>query len=134
MPYTFNRSLPRPNPIPARQTPTPAVNIPVPMDVDAAHSRARKLDLCYRCGEPGHRAGACPHHQDIRMLTPKGRDELLQDLLVLVDVEEAKDQVAEEIKLEVVEEARAALAKAKDDMARFYNQRHSPTPQYKVGD
>lgn len=38
------------------------------------------------------------------MLTPKGQDELLQDLLALVDVEEAKDQVAEEIKSEVVEE------------------------------
>ena len=103
-PYTFNRSLPRPNPIPVHQTPTPAINVPVPMDVDAARSRARKLDLCYRCGEPGHRAGACPHCQDIRMLTPEGRDELLQDLLALVDVEEAKDQVAEEIKSEVVEE------------------------------
>ena len=33
-----------------------------------------------------------------------------------------------------LEEARAALAKAKDDMAQFYNQCHSPTPQYKVGD
>jgi hypothetical protein len=32
------------------------------------------------------------------------------------------------------EEARSALAKAKDDQARFYNQRHGPTPVYKPGD
>jgi hypothetical protein len=33
-----------------------------------------------------------------------------------------------------LEEAKAALAKAKDDMARYYNQRHDPTPEYQVGD
>jgi hypothetical protein len=33
-----------------------------------------------------------------------------------------------------LEEARAALVKAKDDMARFYNQKRSPTPVYKPGD
>ena len=38
------------------------------------------------------------------MLTPEGQDELLQDLLALVDVKEVKDQVAEEIKSEVVKE------------------------------
>jgi hypothetical protein len=35
---------------------------------------------------------------------------------------------------ESLEEAKAALTKAKDDMARYYNQRHDPTPEYKVGD
>ncbi len=35
---------------------------------------------------------------------------------------------------ESLEEAKAALAKAKDDMARYYNQRHDPTPEYQVGD
>src|ERR671915_2236274 len=35
---------------------------------------------------------------------------------------------------ESLEEAKAALAKAKDDMARYYDQRHDPTPEYKVGD
>jgi len=35
---------------------------------------------------------------------------------------------------ESLEEAKAALAKAKDDMARYYNQRHDPTPEYRVGD
>ena len=32
------------------------------------------------------------------------------------------------------EEAKAALTKAKDDMARYYNQRHLPTPTYQPGD
>ena len=32
------------------------------------------------------------------------------------------------------EEARSALIKAKDDQARFYDQRHGPTPVYKPGD
>src|SRR6266487_13874 len=35
---------------------------------------------------------------------------------------------------ESLEEAKAALAKAKDDMACYYNQHHEPTPEYKVGD
>jgi hypothetical protein len=33
-----------------------------------------------------------------------------------------------------LEEAKSALAKAKDDMARYYNQRRLPTPVYKPGD
>jgi len=33
-----------------------------------------------------------------------------------------------------LEEAKAALTKAKDNMARYYNQRHLPTPTYKLGD
>ncbi|GLB45829.1 putative retrotransposable element Tf2 155 kDa protein type 1-like [Lyophyllum shimeji] len=32
------------------------------------------------------------------------------------------------------EEAKAALAKAKDDMARYYDQRRIPAPEYKPGD
>jgi len=35
---------------------------------------------------------------------------------------------------ESLEEAKAALAKAKDDMVRYYNQHHDPTPEYQVGD
>ncbi|KAF8240719.1 group specific antigen of marY1, partial [Tricholoma matsutake] len=58
-------------------TPAPAVNVPVPMDIDTACSHAHRLDLCYRCGKTGHMPdrelhGACPHHQDICMLTPGG--------------------------------------------------------------
>src|SRR3979490_3480852 len=33
-----------------------------------------------------------------------------------------------------LEEAKSALAKAKDDMARYYNQRRIPAPEYRVGD
>jgi chromodomain-containing protein len=35
---------------------------------------------------------------------------------------------------ESLEEAKAALTKAKDDMAHYYNQRRDPTPEYQVGD
>ena len=33
-----------------------------------------------------------------------------------------------------LEEARSALAKAKDDMARYYNQRRAPAPTFAAGD
>ena len=33
-----------------------------------------------------------------------------------------------------LEEAKSALAKAKDDMARYYNQHRTPAPEYQVGD
>ena len=33
-----------------------------------------------------------------------------------------------------LEEAKSALAKAKEDMARYYNQRRTPAPEYQVGD
>ena len=33
-----------------------------------------------------------------------------------------------------LEEAWSALAKAKDDMTRYYNQRHIPAPEYQPGD
>jgi transposase InsO family protein len=35
---------------------------------------------------------------------------------------------------ETLEEAKAALVKSKDDMARYYNQRRTPAPEYKPGD
>src|SRR3979490_735901 len=35
---------------------------------------------------------------------------------------------------ESLEEAKSALAKAKDDMARYYNQCRIPAPEYHVGD
>jgi hypothetical protein len=34
----------------------------------------------------------------------------------------------------MLEEAKAALAKAKDEMAQYYNCRRNPTPEYKIGD
>ena len=33
-----------------------------------------------------------------------------------------------------LEEAKAALVKSKDDMARYYNQRRTPAPDYRLGD
>jgi len=44
-------------------------------------------------------------------------------------VNEFKDRMQE-----ALEEAKSALTKAKDDMARYYNQRHTPAPEYKPGD
>jgi len=46
---------------------------------------------------------------------------------------EAVNEFTDQMKL-ALEEAKAALNKAKDDMARYYNQRRLPTPTYKPGD
>jgi len=35
---------------------------------------------------------------------------------------------------DTLEEAKAALAKSKDDMTLYYNQKHTPAPEFKVGD
>jgi hypothetical protein len=34
----------------------------------------------------------------------------------------------------MLDKARAALAKSKDDMARYYNQRRTPAPKFAIGD
>src|SRR3979490_64390 len=44
-------------------------------------------------------------------------------------VNEFKDQMEKSL-----EEAKSALVKAKDDMARYYNQHRMPAPEYQVGD
>jgi hypothetical protein len=46
---------------------------------------------------------------------------------------EAVNKFADCMKL-TLEEACAALVKSKDDMARYYNQRRTPAPTFKVGD
>jgi len=46
---------------------------------------------------------------------------------------ESVNEFTDRMKL-ALEEAKLALAKAKDDMARYYNQRRLPTPVYKLGD
>jgi RNase H-like domain found in reverse transcriptase/Reverse transcriptase (RNA-dependent DNA polymerase)/Integrase zinc binding domain/Chromo (CHRromatin Organisation MOdifier) domain/Retroviral aspartyl protease len=46
---------------------------------------------------------------------------------------EAVNVFAERMK-STLEESRAALAKSKDDMARYYNQRRTPAPKFEVGD
>ena len=35
---------------------------------------------------------------------------------------------------DALKEAKAALAKSKDDMAKYYNQRRTPAPDYQPGD
>lgn len=44
-------------------------------------------------------------------------------------VNEFKDRMASSL-----EEARSALAKAKDDMAKYYDRHRTPAPEYKAGD
>jgi hypothetical protein len=46
---------------------------------------------------------------------------------------ESVNEFTDRMKL-ALEEAKAALTKAKDDMARYYNQRRLPTPTHKPGD
>jgi hypothetical protein len=46
---------------------------------------------------------------------------------------ESANEFANWMKL-AMEEAKAALSKAKDDMAQYYNQRRLPTPTYAAGD
>jgi hypothetical protein len=46
---------------------------------------------------------------------------------------EAVNKFADRMK-STLEEARAALVKSKDDMARYYNQRRTPAPMFEVGD
>jgi hypothetical protein len=46
---------------------------------------------------------------------------------------ESVNEFTDRMKL-ALEEAKSALAKAKDDMARYYNERRLPTPVYKPGD
>jgi len=44
-------------------------------------------------------------------------------------INEFKDQMTD-----TLEEAKAALAKSKDDMALYYNQKRTPGPEFKAGD
>src|ERR1700676_2240792 len=46
---------------------------------------------------------------------------------------EAVNELADQMK-STLEEARAALAKLKSDMARYYNQRRIPTPVFAIGE
>ena len=46
---------------------------------------------------------------------------------------EAVNEFADRMK-GTLEEAKSALSKAKDDMARYYNQQRTPTPKFEAGD
>ena len=50
-------------------------------------------------------------------------------LLHLESVNEFKDRMKE-----ALDEAKAALSKSEDDMARYYDQKHTPAPNYQPGD
>ena len=46
---------------------------------------------------------------------------------------ESVNEFMEQMK-STLEEAKAALAKSKDDMTRYYNQRRTAAPEYRPGD
>ena len=56
------------------------------MDVDTAR-KARSLPPreYYRCGDANHVVRDCPHRMDVRQLTMKQQEELIEDLLALKD-------------------------------------------------
>ena len=60
---------------------------------------------------------------------PRMGFEPCQTDLQVETVNEFKDQMEKSL-----EEAKSALAKEKDDMARYYNQRQTPAPEYHTGD
>ena len=64
---------------------------PVPMDVDVARKKAQLPDVCYRCGEPGHRKPQCPRRFDIRHMTMEECDEWWQQRALDRDVQEIEE-------------------------------------------
>ena len=54
--------------------------------------------------------------------------ELDQPQSCMESINEFKDQMTDSL-----EEAKAALAKSKDDMALYYNQKRTPAPEFKEG-
>ena len=65
-----------PTPIASHQPPHATVPTPsrphpqyAPMDIDATKRKAPTPDVCYRCGQPGHRKPQCPQRFDVRHMT-----------------------------------------------------------------
>ena len=57
------------------------------MDVDTVRkTRPAPPRECYQCREPNHLVKDCPHRLDVRMLTAKQREELIEDLMALKNV------------------------------------------------
>ena len=84
MAHTSNTAPPRVNPPPPMRIP----QNPVPMDIDATKRKAQPPDVCYRCGEPGHRKPQCPRRFDIRHMTMEECDEWWQQRAIEQDAEE----------------------------------------------
>jgi hypothetical protein len=79
--------------------PRPTQN-PVPMDIDAMRKKANLPDVCYRCGEPGHRKPQCPRRFDIRLMSMEECKEWMQEKALGKDAEEIaqrEEELAQEI-------------------------------------
>jgi hypothetical protein len=82
--------------------PRPTQN-PVPMDIDATRKKTNLPDVCYRCGEPGHRKPQCPRRFDIRLMSMEECEEWMQEKALGKDAEEIaqrEEELAQEIEKE----------------------------------
>ena len=84
---------------PAPQARTP--QYPVPMDIDATKKKASTPEVCYRCGEPGHRKPDCPRRFDIRHMTMDECEEWMQEKVLRQDAEEIARKESSEEKNEI---------------------------------
>ena len=66
-----------------------------PMEIDAAKKKAPNLEICYRCGEPGHKRPQCPKRFDIRHMSMEECEEWLQEKALQKDVEEVAEKHVE---------------------------------------
>ena len=56
------------------------------MDVDAARKKGLNPLICFRCGQPGHKAPDCNLRFDVRALTVDELQTILEDRLAELDV------------------------------------------------
>jgi hypothetical protein len=88
-------SAPPPRPAPAQ--PYRASQNPVPMEIDAAKKKAAMPEVCYRCGEPGHRKPQCPRRFDVRHMTLEECEEWMQERALQQDAEEIAQKEEEAV-------------------------------------
>jgi len=62
------------------------------MDIDAVWKTCSLPPQgCYRCKEANHLVKYCPHCLDVRRLTVKQREKLIEDLMALKDAVEEEE-------------------------------------------
>ena len=65
------------------------------MEIDAAKKKAPIPEICYRCGEPGHKRLQCPKRFDIRHMSMEECEEWLREKALQKDAEEVAEKHAE---------------------------------------